>query len=125
MPNVVNHGSALVKCIFQEIMNGEHTFVYSNDEFSELIAGLEASERALRPGGKLAVVSFHSLEDRMVKRFMRNASSEPEQYRGMPTMPDELRPKLKTVGKVVVATPEETEINRRARSARLRIAERT
>ena len=61
----------------------------------------------------------------MVKRFMRDAASEPEQYRGMPSMPEELRPKMKLVGKVVVATPEETEINRRARSARLRIAERT
>jgi len=60
-----------------------------------------------------------------VKRFIRNTASEPEQYRGMPSMPDELRPKLKTVGKVVVATQEEIEINRRARSARLRIAERT
>ena len=43
----------------------------------------------------------------MVKRFMRNASREPEQYRGMPSMPDELRPKLKTIGKVVVASAEE------------------
>jgi len=71
------------------------------------------------------VISFHSLEDRMVKRFMRHTSSEPEQYRGMPSMPDELRPKLKTVGKLVVATAEEIASNRRARSARLRIAERT
>jgi 16S rRNA (cytosine1402-N4)-methyltransferase len=72
----------------------------------------------------LCVISFHSLEDRMVKRFIRNAASEPEQYRGMPSMPDELRPKLRAVGKVVVATDDETQSNRRARSARLRIAER-
>ncbi len=95
-----------------------------NGELEQLEALLEQSVDVLRKGGRLCVISFHSLEDRMVKRFMRNASSEPEQYRGMPTMPEELRPKLRMVGKVVVATPEEIEVNRRARSARLRIAER-
>jgi 16S rRNA (cytosine1402-N4)-methyltransferase len=59
-----------------------------------------------------------------VKRFMRDASREPEQYRGMPSIPEEFRPKLRTVGKAIVASSEEIEINRRARSARLRIAER-
>jgi 16S rRNA (cytosine1402-N4)-methyltransferase len=96
-----------------------------NGELEQLEALLQQSVEVLKQGGRLCVISFHSLEDRMVKRFMRNAASEPEQYRGMPSMPDELRPKLKTVGKVVVATPEEIETNRRARSARLRIAERT
>ena len=96
-----------------------------NGELDQLEALLRQSVDVLAEGGRLCVISFHSLEDRMVKRFMRDAASEPEQYRGMPSMPDELRPKLKTVGKVVIATPEEVEINRRARSARLRIAERT
>ena len=96
-----------------------------NGELEQLKELLDQSVDVLRPGGRLCVISFHSLEDRMVKRFMRDAASEPEQYRGMPSMPDELRPKMKTVGKVVVATPEEIAINRRARSARLRIAERT
>ena len=96
-----------------------------NGELEQLEALLHQSVDVLAEGGRLCVISFHSLEDRMVKRFMRNAASEPEQYRGMPSMPDELRPKLKTVGKVVVATTEEIETNRRARSARLRIAERT
>lgn len=96
-----------------------------NGELEQLEAVLEQSVDVLRQGGRLCVISFHSLEDRMVKRFMRKASSEPEQYRGMPTMPDELRPKLKTIGKVVVANDEEIEVNRRSRSARLRIAERT
>jgi len=95
-----------------------------NGELEQLKALLDQSVDVLGQGGRLCVISFHSLEDRMVKRFIRNAASEPEQYRGMPSMPDELRPKMKTVGKVVVATPEEIEINRRARSARLRIAER-
>jgi len=95
-----------------------------NGELAQLEALLEQSVDVLGKGGRLCVISFHSLEDRMVKRFMRNASREPEQYRGMPSMPEELRPKLKTVGKVVVATDEEIMSNRRARSARLRIAER-
>ena len=95
-----------------------------NGELEQLEALLQQSVDVLKQGGRLCVISFHSLEDRMVKRFIRNAASEPEQYRGMPSMPDELRPKLKAVGKVVVATREEIETNRRARSARLRIAER-
>jgi 16S rRNA (cytosine1402-N4)-methyltransferase len=96
-----------------------------NGELEQLKELLDQTVDVLAKGGRLCVISFHSLEDRMVKRFMRDASSEPEQYRGMPSIPDELRPKMKTVGKVVVATPEEIDINRRARSARLRIAERT
>ena len=96
-----------------------------NGELEQLEALLEQSVDVLKTGGRLCVISFHSLEDRMVKRFIRNTSSEPEQYRGMPSMPEELRPKLKTVGKVVVANDEEVQLNRRARSARLRIAERT
>ena len=99
--------------------------IYINGELEQLEAVLEQSVDTLKKGGRLCVISFHSLEDRMVKRFMRSASSEPEQYRGMPTMPEELRPKLKTVGKVVVANDAEIEANRRSRSARLRIAERT
>jgi 16S rRNA (cytosine1402-N4)-methyltransferase len=96
-----------------------------NDELGQLTAALDQSVDLLRKHGRLCVISFHSLEDRIVKRFMRKASSEPEQYRGMPSMPDELRPKLATVGKAIVATAEEIQLNRRARSARLRIAERT
>jgi len=96
-----------------------------NDELGQLTAALDQSVDLLKKHGRLCVISFHSLEDRIVKRFMRKASSEPEQYRGMPSMPDELRPKLATDGKAIVATPEEIQLNRRARSARLRIAERT
>jgi 16S rRNA (cytosine1402-N4)-methyltransferase len=79
---------------------------------------------ALRSGGRLCVISFHSLEDRLVKRFIREASRESEQYRGMPSVPAEHRPKLKPVGGLIEATAEETAVNRRARSARLRVAER-
>lgn len=95
-----------------------------NGELEQLEALLEQSVDVLKKGGRLCVISFHSLEDRIVKRFMRDASREPEQYRGMPSVPEEFRPKFTTIGKVVVATEEEIKMNRRARSARLRIAER-
>lgn len=96
-----------------------------NGELQQLESVLRQSLSILARGGRLCVISFHSLEDRIVKRFIRDESREPEQYRGMPSMPDELRPKLSGVGKAIKATAEEIDANRRARSARLRIAERT
>ena len=95
-----------------------------NGELEQLNSALAQSLDVLRQGGRLCVISFHSLEDRIVKRFMRDASREPEQYRGMPSVPDEFRPKLKIIGRAIVATAGEIADNRRARSARLRIAER-
>jgi 16S rRNA (cytosine1402-N4)-methyltransferase len=95
-----------------------------NNELGQLRAALEQSVNVMRPEGRLCVISFHSLEDRIVKRFIRDASREPEQYRGMPSIPAEHRPKLRPIGKLIEATAEETEANRRARSARLRVAER-
>ena len=95
-----------------------------NAELEQLERALEASVDVLSAGGRLCVISFHSLEDRIVKRFMRDASREPEQYRGMPSMPAEFRPKLRLVGKPVTATEAEIKANVRSRSARLRVAER-
>lgn len=98
-----------------------------NEEFSELVQGLAAAERVLRPGGLLAVVTFHSLEDRVVKRFMQRAGGEaPAANRHAPRQaaPDPAR--FEIVTRKAVA-PDEAEIaaNPRARSARLRIARRT
>jgi len=95
-----------------------------NDELEQLRAVLGQIVNVLRQGGRLCIISFHSLEDRLVKRFIREASREPEQYRGMPSVPPEYRPKLKPIGKLIEATAEEIAANRRARSARLRVAER-
>ena len=95
-----------------------------NDELQQLRSALEQSIGVLRRGGRLCVISFHSLEDRIVKRFIRDASREPEQYRGLPSIPDELRPKLMPVGRLIEATADEITANVRARSARLRVAER-
>ena len=96
-----------------------------NGELEQLEAALEQSVRVMKKGARLCVISFHSLEDRIVKRFMRDSSREPEQYRGMPNVPEEFRPKLRLVGKAISATDAEVAANRRARSARLRVAERT
>ncbi|MDJ0904389.1 MAG: 16S rRNA (cytosine(1402)-N(4))-methyltransferase RsmH [Woeseiaceae bacterium] len=98
--------------------------IFINRELEQLQQVLEDSIDMLAPGGRLCVISFHSLEDRIVKRFMREQSREPEQYRGMPTIPEEYRPKMRLVGKAITATSEEVADNVRARSARLRIAER-
>jgi len=70
------------------------------------------------------VISFHSLEDRMVKQFMRRHSLADPMYAGLPDMPAQARPKLKLVGKAVQADANEISLNPRARSARLRVAER-
>jgi 16S rRNA (cytosine1402-N4)-methyltransferase len=98
--------------------------IFINDELQQLEAALAQSIDVLRQGGRLCVISFHSLEDRIVKRFMRDASRESDQYRGMPNVPAEHRPKLALIGKAIAATAEEVDANVRARSARLRIAER-
>jgi 16S rRNA (cytosine1402-N4)-methyltransferase len=99
--------------------------IFINDELAQLKSALEQSVNVLRSEGRLCVISFHSLEDRIVKRFIRDASREPEQYRGMPLIPEEYRPKLRPVGKLIEATAEEIAANVRARSARLRVAEKT
>ncbi len=98
--------------------------IFVNRELEQLEQALEASLDLLRPGGRLCVISFHSLEDRRVKRFMRDASQEPVQFRGLPDIPEEFRPRLKLIGKAVKASEEEIAANVRARSARLRVAER-
>jgi 16S rRNA (cytosine1402-N4)-methyltransferase len=98
--------------------------IFINRELEQLEAALAQSLDVLAPGGRLCVISFHSLEDRIAKRFIRDASREAEQYRGMPDVPAEFRPKLRQVGKAITATADEVAANVRARSARLRVAER-
>lgn len=95
-----------------------------NDELRQLEEALEATVDLLAPGGRLCVISFHSLEDRRVKRFMRDASREPEAWRGLPSIPEDQRPPMRVVGKVRTATEAEVQANPRARSARLRVAEK-
>src|ERR1700690_992808 len=98
--------------------------IHVNAELRELEAALAVAMERLAPNGRLAVISFHSLEDRMVKQFMRRHSSVDPMYAGLPNIPAHVRPKLALVGKSIEADAEETAANPRARSARLRVAER-
>ena len=99
--------------------------LYINGELTEVEQGLTAAMNRLDIGGRLAVISFHSLEDRLVKRAMRDASRPPRGDPRMP-LPDNLaKSKLRLIGKAIKAGPEELQMNPRARSAVLRVAERT
>ena len=100
--------------------------IHINRELGELADGLMAAERALRPGGRLAVVTFHSLEDRMVKRFLRDRSgAAPSGSRHLPVASDSRAPSFEKVGRAVRAGEAELARNPRARSATLRTAWRT
>ena len=102
--------------------------IYVNDELGELDRGLRAAETLLAPGGRLAVVSFHSLEDRIVKRFLRARSGVvPLASRHTPaTRRDTPAPSFQLVSRRAIPPPAvEVRANPRARSARLRAAERT
>ena len=93
-----------------------------NGELDALTRGLEAARLRLKPGGRLAVISFHSLEDRIVKQFIRGAVARPVR-RGLPA-PQAEPPALVAVGKAQFAGEDEVAANPRARSAVLRIAEK-
>jgi len=100
--------------------------IHLNAELDELEQGLEAAERALKPGGRLAVVTFHSLEDRIVKRFLRERSGgTPAGSRHRPALVDPNEPTFERVAKPVAPSERELAANPRARSARLRSAVRT
>lgn len=95
-----------------------------NQEFEEIRAALNGSLAALAPQGRLCVISFHSLEDNIVKRFMQQHSQEDPVYAGLPDVPAHARPKLRRIGKAIHASEQEIAANPRARSAMLRVAER-
>ncbi len=100
--------------------------IHINRELDELAEGLAAAERVLKPGGRLAVVTFHSLEDRMVKKFLRERSgSEPAGSRHRPATVAARAPSFETPAKAVRAGEAEIAANPRARSATLRVARRT
>jgi len=100
--------------------------IHLNAELDELEEGLAAAERSLKPGGRLAVVTFHSLEDRIVKRFFRERSGgSPAASRHRPVIVDPLEPTFERVAKPVSPSEREVAANPRSRSARLRSAIRT
>ena len=98
--------------------------IHVNSELKELESALDAALRRLAPAGRLAVISFHSLEDRMVKQFMRRHSLADPMYAGLPDIPVHARPKLALVGKSIEPDANESSRNPRSRSARLRVAVR-
>ncbi|MEJ0098619.1 MAG: 16S rRNA (cytosine(1402)-N(4))-methyltransferase RsmH [Pseudomonadota bacterium] len=97
--------------------------MHVNDELGELERGLDAALAVLAPGGRLAAISFHSLEDRMVKHFMRTQAQPDPAWARLPIAPP-FAPALRLVGKKQRAGAAELAVNPRARSAILRVAER-
>ncbi|MFT7177792.1 MAG: 16S rRNA (cytosine1402-N4)-methyltransferase [Oceanospirillaceae bacterium] len=99
--------------------------IHINQELKDLEVGLQTALEALAPGGRLVVISFHSLEDRIVKRFMReHAKGDSHIPRGLPVTEDQMKRRLKLLGKARKPSPNEIEINPRSRSAVMRVAEK-
>ncbi len=98
--------------------------MHINQELQSIETGLEAMLGALKPGGRLAVISFHSIEDRLVKRFMKAKVTRPVLPKNLPVFDTDEEPPYRLAGKPQTASPQELENNPRARSARLRVLER-
>ncbi len=100
--------------------------IYINNELGDLEHGLDAALEALEVGGRLVVISFHSLEDRIVKQFMRrHAKGEADKLpRDLPIIPKAFEPRLKLLGKPQYASDAEVKGNPRSRSAVMRVAEK-
>ena len=98
--------------------------IFINHELDDLQQCLQQAIEILAPGGRLVVISFHSLEDRIVKRFIRNQARGGELPPGLPVPASAFSPTLRPVGKVVRSSAAEIDANPRARSAVMRVAER-
>ena len=98
--------------------------IFINNELGDLETGLEAATASLKVGGRLVVISFHSLEDRIVKRFMKLKAKGPELPRHLPIRNAHLDIKFKTVGKAIKPSESEVSDNVRSRSAVLRVLEK-
>ena len=99
--------------------------IHINQELKDLEVGLDAALETLAPGGRLVVISFHSLEDRIVKRFMReHAKGDSHIPRGLPVTQDQLKRRLTLLTKAKKPTSIEVDINPRSRSAVMRVAEK-
>lgn len=98
--------------------------IFLNRELEELQAGLEQAVNILKPTGRLVIISFHSLEDRIVKRFIRREARGGEFPARLPVTSSAYRPRLKPLGRAIRPSPSETAENPRVRSAVLRSAER-
>jgi len=95
-----------------------------NQELDDVEACLQHAVDALAPSGRLVVISFHSLEDRIVKHYLRDVSTPPSIPRGLPVMPKAIQPPMRLIGKAVRPSEAEVQANVRSRSAIMRIGER-
>ena len=98
--------------------------IYINNELGDLERLLEKVVERLRPGGRLVVISFHSLEDRIVKRFMRRQAQGESVPAYLPVTDDQVGRTMRLVGKAVKPSEQEVTANPRARSAVMRVAEK-
>jgi len=98
--------------------------IHINNELDDLTEALQQAVDALASGGRLAVISFHSLEDRIVKRFFRDQAKGDDLPSHFPVTADQLNPTIKLVGKAIKAGEQELSVNPRARSAVLRVVEK-
>jgi 16S rRNA (cytosine1402-N4)-methyltransferase len=112
-------GGHPAKRIFQAIR------IAVNDELGVFEDSLKSAIDLLNPGGRISVITFHSLEDRICKVIFKKASETPDLPKGLPIIPDEFKPELRLITrKPIVPSEEELEQNNRARSAKLRVAEK-
>ncbi|EEM15623.1 S-adenosyl-L-methionine-dependent methyltransferase mraW [Bacillus pseudomycoides DSM 12442] len=112
-------GGHPAKRVFQAIR------IAVNDELKVFEEALESAIEMVKPGGRISVITFHSLEDRICKTTFKRNSTTPQLPPGLPIIPDEFKPKLKLITrKPILPSDEELEENNRARSAKLRIAEK-
>ncbi|WP_372964909.1 16S rRNA (cytosine(1402)-N(4))-methyltransferase RsmH [Marinobacter sp.] len=98
--------------------------IFINRELEDLEVGLKVAAERLTPGGRLVVISFHSLEDRLVKRFMRDLAQGPKIPKGVPVTAEQMKSSFRLIGKASKASEHEIDENVRARSAVMRVLER-
>lgn len=98
--------------------------IFINKELDDLQQGLSAAFEVVKPGGRVAVISFHSLEDRIVKRFFKEGAKGEDFPKGLPIRADQINRTMELVSKPIKASAEELKNNVRARSAVLRVAEK-
>lgn len=112
-------GGHPAKRIFQAIR------IAVNDELQVFEDAIEQAMEVIKKGGRVSVITFHSLEDRICKVAFKNASTVPQLPHGLPVIPEEFKPKMKVITrKPILPSEEEVEENKRARSAKLRIVEK-
>ncbi|MEH6857445.1 16S rRNA (cytosine(1402)-N(4))-methyltransferase RsmH, partial [Priestia megaterium] len=112
-------GGHPAKRIFQAIR------IAVNDELQVFEDAIEQAMDVIKKGGRVSVITFHSLEDRICKVAFKNASTVPQLPHGLPIIPEEFKPKMKVITrKPILPSEEEIEENKRARSAKLRIVEK-